>query len=148
MITLILALIIFLSYTAYVSVKCGGMLESISASYYKVPPILFTGFIFSVGILAGVSGNAWTFAAGGVLCGVGVAANFRWIAERNIHIACAVVAILLGFVSITVMGYWYLTVFFAIIALLFSWSDHPCRTWIVEYYAFLIIFAGLLIEKL
>lgn len=147
MITLLIAALIFASFTVYV-IKKYKVLESFSAYYYKVHPALFFAVLASVGILMGVSGNGWTMAAGGFLTGVGVAAHYRWAAEQSIHIFCAVAAILLGFVSISLMGGWPITVLFIPIAVILLYSRHYSTTLLIELWAFMCIFAGLLIEKL
>lgn len=154
---LIYTIITFISYLTYVKIKY-GILESISASYYKLKyKSLFTLFIWSVSIPCIIIGETpLMFFAGALLSFVGAAPAFRRDMEHDVHMAGAIGGIVLGFTSLLLdfQEYWLIAimVLFTLYALPKrlpkkydkEWLNGiPNHTWWIEVMAFVLIIFGL-----
>ena len=149
MIFLILLLAVFLTYNLYVYRKC-GILKSISASYYKVHPVIFTAFIASVSVLMVLATQKpIMFCAGGLLGLVAMAPAFLRDDMERVHIFGAISGITLGFASIAFEFHiWEIPILMVIFTGMFMLYNASNKTYWNEVTAFLLIFVGVLISKI
>jgi hypothetical protein len=140
---------VFVGYLAVIISKF-GVLKSISESYYRVHPVIFILFIWTIAVSLGIIGNTpLMFMAASFLCFVGAAPAFKSSElEERVHIVGASGGIILGFASLLLdFKLWYLVLIMAIFTLYASFIKLKNKTWWIECAAFVLIVLGLLIEK-
>jgi len=119
-IIMVLSVVLYIGYIYFLY----GMQKSFSDSFYRLPEnrkYLFTLFIFSFAYSASVLGaNIYITPAALLICGVGVARAFKDNPIMNFtHQLFAYTGILYGMYGVWVYyKMWYITVFFAIGAIL------------------------------
>lgn len=150
LILLIYTTIIFIIYNTYILIKY-GMLESISASYYKINyKILFSFFIWSISFPVMIIGGTWlAFLGGSFLTFVGASPLFLNGMERKIHIVSANSGIALICFS---MGFdynlWWISITVGIISVIGYIFKPKYWVWIIEMVAFLCIISGLILIRI
>ena len=125
-----------------------GILNSISESWYALKEkALFSIFCMSLGFLHlfHQPGNLWFLAAGASLVAVGAATRFKDGKYTTvIHIAGAMLAIILSFVSLWLQGVWFGPFITAGTWLTFKMFKLKNRTWWVEVVAFISIMISII----
>jgi len=150
MIVVLIQLLIFSVYIAYILYKY-GVLSSISDSYYSLPEsrrYLFTFFIWGVGapILALTDYSGLFFAAGAFLFFVGAATQFRsddgfTPQVHSIGATGGIVAALFALVSLNI---YYPLIIASIASILIKKLKVPNSTWWIEVACFACIEIGLI----
>lgn len=138
-------LFVFVGYVGYIWIKY-GVQPSISDSYYVLPNVynsLFTlfcwGFAFPIMILAS---TPLMFFSGAGICFVGAAAAFRSNLTKEVHIAGALLGVLLSQVSIAIdyKMYYINFIFITTAALIILFKKYLSNTtWWIEIIAFISI---------
>ena len=145
----------FILYVGGISLKY-GILESISASWYKLPKKwnwLFTLFTFGVGLpmFAYIDhlgyDNGFMFGSGALLCFVGVAVQYKQKLTATVHYFGATGAILLGFTGVIIANQWSFVFLALWVAFLIGYSPSKNKnyTFWAEVTAFGLISLGILI---
>ena len=119
------ALLSFAILTAYC--LYAGIDESLSATYYKVKkPYLFqialglTGFLMMIYLLDMTAGKWYqflSFFATSALIFVAFAPDYKEMLEGKVHVVAAMVSAISSLTLIVLMGYWYVPILPALIAL-------------------------------
>ena len=148
----ITAFVILLSYILY-----AGTAESLSATYYKVKkPYLFqlalglAGFLMMIYLLDVTAGKWYqflSFFATSALIFVAFAPDYKNMLEGKVHVGAAMTSAIAALALIVLMGYWYVPVLPALIALFIikKWGN---KTYWLEMVCFASIFITALIIDL
>jgi hypothetical protein len=137
-------LFIFLYYVIYVAAEY-DVLPSISESWYQMgrEKFLFTLFCFSLGTIHATHGGVLFFLSGSSLIFAGAATTFKpkRTTAYYVHMAGAIMAIVLSVAALATHGIWWPIPAIIIIALAIRRDDNA--TWWVEIFSFLFIMMGI-----
>ena len=145
----LLSFVILLSYILY-----AGVAESLSATYYKVKkPYLFQialglgGFLMMLYLLEMTAGKWYqflSFFSTSALIFVAFAPDYKQMLEGKVHVGAAMVSAIAALTLIVLMGYWYVPILPALIALFIikKWGN---KTYWLEMVCFASIFITVLI---
>ena len=150
--TALLSFVILTAYCLY-----AGIDESLSATYYKVKkPYLFqlalgiTGFLMMIYLLDVTAGKWYqflSFFATSALIFVAFAPDYKNMLEGKVHVAAAMVSAFSALALIVLMGYWYVPILPALVAL-FIIKRYGNKTYWLEMVCFTSIFLTALILNL
>lgn len=147
---LLIQSLVFIFYVGLI-VRKFGVLESISDSWYSLPPsqnFLFTLFTWGIGIPMLFYGNVWFFLAGSGLSFVGAATQFRSGIglTKEVHYAGALVGIFFTLIGMAVM-FSTITplVIFTLVAIILQLLKIKNTIWWQEIAAFIIILGGMVL---
>lgn len=137
---MIVTLVVFLTYIAYIVGKF-GVLPSISDSWYKLgrkEQVLFTLFMWGISIPIIFQGGWLFFLAGSAGCFVGVATEFKmkYYYTKLFHFLGAVLLIVLTLVGIGLQGYWLPLIGCLISVVVIAIFKKKNRIWWIEMVSF------------
>jgi len=141
MISLIISLVVFISYLAYVLIKY-GIQRSISDSYYRLTKI--DGWMFTIAtwgysfpLIFAANGDGILFLAGVLICAVGAAPDATG-ADKGFHSAFAEggIAVALAWMIFHV---WFVAVPTILLIALIYYKKYRNHTWWIEVVAYLSI---------
>ena len=147
--TALLSFVILTAYCIY-----AGTDKSLSATYYKVKkPYLFqvalglAGFLMMIYLLDMTAGKWYqflSFFATSALIFVAFAPDYKQMLEGKVHVGAAMVSAFSSLTLIVLMGYWYVPILPALIALFIikKWGN---KTYWLEMVCFASIFLTALI---
>ena len=146
-------LLVFIVYNTWIYINY-GILSSISASYYYDKKVPFLAFCWALGALmitisalqVGNQGYGLFFFSGAGLLFTGTAGAFKESLTDVVHYAGAVLAIVLGFIGLWVVGgdgFWIPGAVFILTTLIFIIITLENIVYWTEILAFLLILFGL-----
>lgn len=145
----LIMLAFFFGYVGFIAIRY-GVQSSVSESYYRLPrnlQWLFTiatwGYALPALVIGlDLTGNGLVFLAGAGIGFVGASPAFKGIEmEHTVHMVGAIVGITAMQIFLCVVGFWWITLGFAVVSgLLFIWEKTSKHfIWWVEIAAFVSI---------
>lgn len=150
MVALLISVLVFASYITYVLCKY-GIQKSISDSYYRLTQADKWAFTiatwgYSLPLIIAGDGNPWLFLAGGLVCFVGAAPDFKGV-DKGYHSFFAMSGIAVAFIWALFAGYWYIILpIVALILLLKKYVNN--NTWWIEVVSYITLVSVIFMELL